>query len=147
MGEVIIQTFNPDNYAIRASMQHNYELFFRTESRLRRDLGYPPFCHLACVRLSGNSRDRTSQAAEQMENRLQGILRGWTKRGKEVQILGPAEASIAKLKGKNRWQIMVKAQRAGLIQHLLANADKLWRKELQAKGVQLVLDVDPYQML
>jgi hypothetical protein len=42
---------------------------------------------------------------------------------------------------------LVKAQRAGLIQHLLTNADKLWRKELQAKGVHLVLDVDPYQML
>jgi len=146
-GEVIIQTFNPDHYAIRASMQHNFELFFHMESRLRRELGYPPFCHLACVRLSGNSRDRTAQAAEQMVNRLQGILGGWPKRGQEIQILGPAEAPIAKLKGKNRWQILVKAQRAGLIQHLLANADKLWRKELQAKGVHLVLDVDPYQML
>jgi primosomal protein N' (replication factor Y) len=146
-GEVIIQTFNPDHYAVQASTRHDYKAFFEEESRLRTGLGYPPVSHLACVRLSGNSRSRTARAAEQMGSRLRGIISGWPKRGAEIQILGPTEAPIAKLKGKSRWQILVKAQRAGLVQHLLIHVDRLWRRELQAMGVQLILDVDPYQML
>jgi primosomal protein N' (replication factor Y) len=146
-GEVIVQTFNPDHYAIRASTRHDYREFFEMEIRLRKELGYPPFSHLACVRLSGNSPDRTAQAAEQMGKRLRDVIRRWPKRGKDLHVLGPAEAPIAKLKGKNRWQILVKTQRAGLLQHLLIHVDKLWRRELQAKGVQMILDVDPYQML
>jgi primosomal protein N' (replication factor Y) len=82
-----------------------------------------------------------------MGSRLRDIISGWPKRGAEIQILGPTEAPIAKLKGKSRWQILVKAQRTGLVQHLLTHVDRLWRRELQAIGVQLILDVDPYQML
>ena len=82
--------------------------FFQKEIELRQQLGYPPFSHLACLRFQGNSHQRTSFAAERLGERCQEILRGWRKRGKEIQVLGPVEAPLAKLKGKYRRQILIK---------------------------------------
>ena len=52
-GRVIIQTFNPDHYVIRAARTHDFQSFFDTEKGLRKQLGYPPFSNLACLRLQG----------------------------------------------------------------------------------------------
>ena len=146
-GRVIIQTFNPEHYAIGTATAHDYRSFFGKEKKLREQLGYPPFSHLACVRLQGNNKGRTAEAVRQLSLDIRGILNGWPKRGKEIQVLGPAEAPIPKLKGKYRWQILLKSRSVSLSQHLLTEIERLSRKALQSKGVHLILDVDPYQMI
>ncbi|PKN26992.1 MAG: hypothetical protein CVU64_16775, partial [Deltaproteobacteria bacterium HGW-Deltaproteobacteria-21] len=68
-------------------------------------------------------------------------------RGKEVQVLGPAEAPIAKLKGRYRRQILVKCKKAELLHYFLREAETMARRIMRSTGVNLIIDVDPYQML
>jgi primosomal protein N' (replication factor Y) len=75
------------------------------------------------------------------------VLKRWPKRGREIQVLGPAEAPLTKLKGKYRWQILIKCKRAELLHYFLREIDALARKVLRGSGVSLIADVDPYQML
>jgi primosomal protein N' (replication factor Y) len=74
-------------------------------------------------------------------------LAKWPKRGKEIQVLGPVEAPIFKLKGKYRWQILLKSKSTSLLHHLLSKIESIAKGELKSSGVHLILDVDPYQML
>jgi primosomal protein N' (replication factor Y) len=146
-GRVIIQTFNPDHYAVTAAKQHNYPAFFERERELRAQLGYPPFSYMACLRLQGNRKQKTAEMAERLGRKMNEIIRGWTERGKDIQVLGPVEAPLSKLRGKYRWQIFVKSKGTVLRHYFLTEVDKLSAKMLRGTGVQLVIDVDPYQML
>ena len=146
-GRVIIQTFNPDHYALVTATSHDYQSFFVKERELRKQLGYPPFSHLACLRIFGNSKSKTADATKRLSLGIRGILAKWPKRGKEIQVLGPVEAPISKLKGKHRWQILLKSGNSSLLHHLLSKIESIAKRDLQSSGVRLILDVDPYQML
>jgi primosomal protein N' (replication factor Y) len=82
-----------------------------------------------------------------MSQKIKGILNKWPKRGKEIQVLGPVEAPISRLKGKYRWQILIKSKSVSLLQHLLNEVETLSKKALRSSGVYLIIDVDPYQMI
>lgn len=145
-GRVIVQTFNMDHYAIQTAMAHDYHSFFEQERSLREALGYPPFGHLTCLRIKGNNKEKAAEAADFLGKGMRKILQRWPKWGQEIRILGPAEAPIPRIKGKYRWQILVKGQRMALIKHLVASVEDLSRGTLQSQGMQLIVDVDPYQM-
>ncbi|MBW2049007.1 MAG: primosomal protein N' [Deltaproteobacteria bacterium] len=147
MGRVIIQTFTPDHYVIRSAVAHDFQSFFDMETRLRKDLGYPPFSSLACLRLQGEDREKTAEAVRLLSSNLRAILGRWPERGKEIQVLGPVEAPISRLKGKHRWQLLIKSRSASLLRHLIMEVEKTSLKALRSRGVHLVSDVDPYNML
>jgi primosomal protein N' (replication factor Y) len=146
-GKVVVQTFNPEHYAIVSAKDHDYASFFQKERELREQLGYPPFSYLACLRLQGNNSDMTANMTQRVAGGARGMLERWPKRGREIQVLGPVEAPLAKLRGKYRWQILIKCKRAELLHYFLREIDLLTRKVLRGSGVSLIVDVDPYQML
>jgi len=146
-GEVVVQTFNPEHYAVVSAGDHDYHSFFERERQLREQLGYPPFSYMACLRIQGAVEKDTEAAASRLGEAMLGILEKWPKRGKEVQVLGPAEAPLAKLKGRYRRQILVKCRKAGLLHYFLGEVEVLARRIMRSTGVGLVIDVDPYQML
>jgi primosomal protein N' (replication factor Y) (superfamily II helicase) len=146
-GEVIVQSFNSEHYAIKAAMAHDFKAFFEEEMSLREALGYPPFTHLACLKIKGNSKERTAEAARFLGKHMREIILGWPKRGREIRILGPVEAPISRVKGKYRWQILIKGRSMALIRHLVLAVGDPFRGVSQLKGVQLIVDVDPYQMI
>jgi len=146
-GRVIIQTFNPSHYAITAARDHDYRRFFSHERNLRRQLSYPPFSALANLRFLGNNRPRTEEIARQMGARILDILRRQARGKKDVEVLGPVEAPVAKLKGKYRQQILIKSRRSSYLNQLLKEVHKCSAQILSGSGVRLVVDVDPYQMM
>ena len=145
-GRVIVQTFNPDHYAVRAATGHDFFLFFEKEIGLRQQLGYPPYSHLAFLRLKGNQKEKTLEASHYLASNIKAVLANWPKRGKELMVLGPVEAPLSKLKGKYRWQILIKSRSVSILQHLLNEAEMFSKPFLQSRGVQLIVDIDPYQM-
>ena len=146
-GRVIIQTYNPSHYAIHTAVKHDYLSFFKKDMELREQLSYPPFSHLACLKLKGNNRGQTGEGARHLSRKMKDVLDGWPKRGKEIQVMGPVEAPISRLKGKYRWQILVKSKSVSLLNHFLTQVDVISRVILKSKGVHLRTDVDPYQMV
>ncbi len=146
-GKVIIQSFNKDHYAILAATAHDYRAFFEKERELREQLSYPPFSHMALLRLQGNNKEKTEAGVRRLSSEIKGILRHWPKRGREIRVLGPVEAPISRLKGKYRWQVLVKCRRSFLLRHFLSEVERLTRRGLASEGVQMIMDVDPYQVL
>jgi primosomal protein N' (replication factor Y) len=146
-GRVIIQTFNPGHYAIMAAKNHDYDLFFQREKELREQLGYPPFSYLACLRFQGNEKKLTEESAKKIGMETRAILSRWPSRGKEIEVLGPAEAPLAKLKGKYRWQILIKGKKTEILHYLLKEVEGLSGRILRKNRVSMIIDMDPYQML
>jgi primosomal protein N' (replication factor Y) len=78
---------------------------------------------------------------------ITGVLDQWPKRGKDIQVLGPAEAPLTKLRGKYRWQILIKCEKTGLLHYFLKEIEAVTRNMLRGSGVGMIVDIDPYQML
>jgi len=138
-GRVVVQTFNPHAEAVAFVRTHDFESFAAAELERRRELGYPPFRRMLAVRLEGED----GAATERFARRLAEAARRWA--GPGVQILGPAPAPIARLRGRMRFQVLALADGARAVQAL---ARRLAEVIDQApSGVKAALDVDPASML
>jgi primosomal protein N' (replication factor Y) len=106
-GKVIIQTYTPEHYCIQAASRHDYEGFYRQELDFRREQGYPPFRRLA--QLVYTHRD-TARCREEA-GKLYRLLRHKIARLglPSVDLIGPAPCFRQRLRGKSRWQIVVRA--------------------------------------
>ena len=114
---------------------------------MRSQLGYPPFSYLAGLRLQGNVKRKTEEITREVGRSMVQILEGWPKKGRDIQLLGPVEAPLSKLKGKYRWQILVKSKGTALLHYYLGEVRKMASGILRSEGVAMVIDVDPYHML
>ena len=105
-GEVILQTYQPEQYAIQYAVHHDVDGFFHREKDERKRLGYPPFSRL--VKLEYRHFD--AHKAESEAQRLAGILKGEIETQKKVQtdLVGPTPCFFARVAGLYRWQIVVR---------------------------------------
>jgi primosomal protein N' (replication factor Y) len=104
-GKVVLQTYEPDNYAIQAAARHDFAGFYSQEMAYRRDLGYPPFKRL--VRLEYRHYD--SEKAQNAAFELADQIKTWIAReGQRISMIGPAPCFFQRLYGKYRWQIVLR---------------------------------------
>lgn len=105
-GEVILQTFQPEQYVIQAASGHNYRAFYRQELGYRRQLGYPPFARL--VRME--YRHVEFAQAEATAYKLADKIRTWMadEERRETQMIGPVPCFFTRLGGLYRWQIVLR---------------------------------------
>jgi primosomal protein N' (replication factor Y) len=136
-GRVVVQTFVPDHYAIRPVVDHDFERFYRQELSQREALGYPPFGHLVYALIAGTEEAQTREAADRLAHALEPAA--------GFEVLGPAPAPLARLRGRHRFQLLVKgADRASLrraAEILVAATRRL------PHGVQASVDTNPMNML
>ncbi|MBA7711109.1 Primosomal protein N' [subsurface metagenome] len=105
-GKVIIQTYFPKHYAIQAAAKHDYALFYEQEISYRRQLRNPPFTRLARLTYSHTNDALCQREAEGMKRRLTGEIES---RGIDnLSLIGPAPAFIHRLRGRFRWQIILR---------------------------------------
>jgi primosomal protein N' (replication factor Y) len=142
-GRVLIQTYAPGHYSIRAARDQDYERFMRRELALRRELGYPPFTRLALVRIEGEAAREASRIAELAAAALKRAAAG----AADLRILGPAPAPIERLRGRYRFQVMVKAGALGAMRAALGTMRTALAPEAERAAVRLAIDVDPLNML
>jgi primosomal protein N' (replication factor Y) len=143
-GRVIIQTFNPSHYALTAAKGHDYKAFAARETELRSSAGYPPFRNLAVIKMQGGRKEDTREAASQMAAALKDLP---LVHKDEIRVMGPVEAPIAKIKGRYRFQILLKARRHLILQRILRETMLSFKARLERRGVECTADIDPYQML
>ncbi len=106
-GRVILQTFQPEHYAIQAAAHHDYAAFYAREIAYRKDLGYPPFRKL--VRLLFRNSDAQRAEAEAGVVAAQLRLRIKEQRMPGAELAGPAPAFFGRIANEFRWQILVRA--------------------------------------
>jgi len=136
-GRVLVQTYAPEHYALQAAAGHDYRSFCSEERQAREELGYPPFGHLVNLVFSGNRR-------EQVERAAQGLATALARSAGPCEVLGPAPCLLARLRGRWRFQVLLKAGRRAALRERLPEVERLSR-DLPA-GVQLAVDVDPVDM-
>ena len=148
-GRVIIQTYSPQHYSIRAAVRHDFARFAAQELRYRKQLGYPPFARAVNIRFEGTDGDKVSAYAEQFAEKLHAIMDAEhtvkSSPGSAV-LLGPAPAPIEKIRGRERWHLLLKGEQPRALHALIQQA----RQELlayQVRGIRTIVDVDPYSML
>jgi primosomal protein N' (replication factor Y) len=106
-GRVIVQTYNPDHYAIRAAARHDYERFAEQELAFRREQAYPPFQRLVRLEYRHRRQEKARLAAESLARTLRAV---WAAKGRSSKdIIGPAPAFFAKRRDRFRWQIILRA--------------------------------------
>ena len=135
-GEVIVQTFTPEHYAVSLAAKHDYHGFYIREIEARRDLNFPPFVNLVKItlrsRIEGNVEKSTEKLAEMLAKKMPGL-----------DVIGPAPSPMAKLRGYYRWNILIKTKNIDKLVKDLRVALKGFRK---GSGVFMAVDVDPMSM-
>jgi primosomal protein N' (replication factor Y) len=137
-GTVLLQTINPDHYAIRCAAEQNYAKFYEKEIEFRRAMRYPPFSALANVLV----RATAQEDALRMSGQLAELLR---EPGEGMKVLGPAEAAVPRLKNEFRYQMLIKARSRPRLNETLR---RLQQHALAEKwpATALVVDVDPLSL-
>lgn len=104
-GRVILQTYDPGNYAVQSAAGHDYEGFFYQELAYRRELGYPPFRRLVRLEYRHHDSLHVEGAAQELANHLEKWIRD---SGQKIELIGPAPCFFTRLHGRYRWQIILR---------------------------------------
>ena len=145
-GRVIVQTYDPGHHSLRHARAHDDRAFVEDELHQRRERGYPPFVHLALVRVTATSLESARGEAERaVATLLRAAAR--TEAGRRTfGVLGPTPAPIERIKGQVRWQVLARSpDRHVLHESLAALAHDLAGR--RGGSTTVVIDVDPVNML
>ncbi len=141
IGKVLIQTYYPEHYALRYAREQDYEGFYKEEIKFRERLGYPPFFVLASIMIKHRDLAYASKNANILRRSLDNA-----NTARNARILGPAPASLSRLKNEYRLQIIIKAvSRRSLRETLdIALADA----EHQSCDLRIVyVEIDPVNLM
>ncbi len=139
-GRVLIQTFNPGHYVLRRAQEHDYAGFYADELPLRRQLGYPPFSRLVGLHFSSLDRRTGKREVDGIGVRARQLA---ASSGAALDVIGPAESPLARIRGRYRWQLLLRGKES---RPLLALAQTLLR-ESGRTGLEIQADVDPLNFM
>jgi primosomal protein N' (replication factor Y) (superfamily II helicase) len=142
-GKVLIQTRNPEHPAIAFAAAHDVSGFLERELVDREEVGYPPFTRLALVRLDAVDEAVVRSAAAKLAAHARTTPDGAARR---VEVLGPSAAPIARLRGRYRFRVVLRARDRGPLRAAVAAVIDLLRDGFDRR-VRVGIDVDPVAML
>ncbi|MGI2292940.1 primosomal protein N' [Paenibacillus sp. GXUN7292] len=153
-GEVVVQTYTPEHYAITCASQHDFNSFVQRELQHRSMLGYPPYCRLIVVTMSHDQLPLLSAASAQFVDDLRGLAAHLgvlvpldSGLPRALEILGPVASPIAKMKDRYRFQCVLKyrgsVNAASIIEQTLAQ----YAERSAQKQIHYSIDVDPQVIL
>ncbi len=137
-GKVIIQTYNPDHYAIQYASKHDYEGFYKEEIRIRKELGYPPFQKLVNILVSGGEEKKSLKVAEDLTKFIEKRI------DSSSEVLGPVPPAFPKIRGNYRYQILIKAEDLDKARKAVAESVG---KVVRLQGIRISVDIEPMNML
>ncbi len=144
-GEVLIQTFNPDNELIDDAARQDYDSFYDREIRKRKALDYPPFSRLVNFTLSGKSESLLEKSALQFRDRFKEKLASGNL--SRSVILGPAPCPLYRLRGMYRRHLFIKTHEVVKLVRMLTVWELSEPRFKLPSGIKLAVDVDPEDMM
>jgi len=146
-GKVILQTYNPEHFSIRAAQNQDFRAFYRQEIVFRRALKYPPFSRIIQLKIAGRDKRQTETLAGSLGEACRRLGQQDDVLRKSVEVMGPIEAALARIAGKYRWQILLKGQRAGTLHRFVWRVMTENPALFNRRGVTVAVDVDPFFMM
>ena len=137
-GVALLQTFQPEHPVIRAILGGDEEAFWRAEAEARRAAGVPPFGRMAGIILSGPEVAPLFEIGNELARRAQPLAKVG------AQLFGPAPAPIARVRGRHRVRLLIKADKAAPLQPAI----RAWVRQVKLpNSVRLAIDIDPQSFL
>ncbi len=133
-GEVIIQTYNPDNYVLNCVKDNDFNRFYKYEMNNRRMLKYPPYYYLVSLKIISKDYNKALENATKVGNYLKNNL------DKSSIILGPTTHNIFKLNNTYRFQIVIKYRFDQKLKNVLKELDEIYLNE---NNVNIDIDINP----
>ena len=134
-GKVFIQTFNPDHYAIKHSLNSDYVGFYKEEMEFRKKLFYPPFCNFCLIRVISKDYESASDFSRKIGNYL--------KERVNETVIGPSLANVFKINNEYRFQIIIKYRNVNNIRDVLMQIVKRFYND---RTVRVEIDLDPIRL-
>ena len=135
-GDVIIQTYNPENFAIECSKKQNYDLFYETEIELRKQLKYPPFCDIISIGLTDTDEVKIRNVSEKIYKYINNYIK---KEDINMMIYKPLPCPIDKIKNRYRWRIILK----GKLNNKIIDIINLAISNINSKTTRIIVDTNP----
>jgi primosomal protein N' (replication factor Y) len=136
-GQVVLQTYTPEHYAIQLAAQHDYAGFYARERAFRQQMGYPPFARLARLIFGDPNQARCREKAQEFAHQLGRTIQ--RRQLGAIDLIGPAPCFFKRLRGQWRWQILARAPQPA------AELERLFDLVPLPPGWQL--DLDPLDVL
>ncbi|KRM23972.1 primosomal protein N' [Latilactobacillus graminis] len=137
-GAVIVQSFNPENYAIQFAKQHDYEGFYQYEMAVRHRGGYPPYYFTVQLTISHPEEALAAKKSFQIARQLRPVL------SDQAIVLGPTPKSIARINNRYFYQIVIKYKQEPQLQAKLAEILETTQIDTR-HGFKIGLDNEPLQ--
>lgn len=138
-GSVILQTYFPEHHSIRFALSEDYHGFYKEEARLRKEALFPPFVELASFIIAGSDRDKAQNTATALAQALRTFPEV-----NDSSLFGPAPASIEKLNGRYRFQMMLKLHELERLTTIVRAATAQTKK---IGDTRISIDINPFFML
>lgn len=139
-GEVLVQTYNPDHYAIRFAQKQDFEGFYAYEMKIRQKMGYPPYYYTVGITLSHQEEQEAVRKAYDVLKGLKGHL------SENVRFLGPTPKPIARTHNTFHYQIIIKYRFEEHLETAL-NALLEWTQKPENKQLRVTIDNEPQNMM
>ena len=140
-GKVVVQTYNPNSFAIELSKGQNYDLFYKTEIELRKQLNYPPFCDIIVVGFSGKDNNEISKLSTYVYKLLKTNLENYN-----IKVFMPMPAPIDRIKNRYRWRIVAKGKVTSEVNIVINKClQKVYNSGI-SKNTNIIIDVNPNTM-
>ena len=137
-GEVVIQTYNPDHYAVKLAGDQDYESFYEEEISYRKMLHYPPCGHLLLIMIQSKEESSAVRLAQDVASRVKDVIGG---SGREV-MLGPVDARVRKIQDVFRKAVYIKATEYERLVEIKNNIER-FREETGYRDGSISFDFDP----
>lgn len=141
-GDVIIQTYNPDQFSIECAKKQDYNEFYNIEINLRKQLKYPPFCDIIVIGISGQDKYEVENTSQTLYTNLVSKIK---QHNMNLLIYSPRPAPIDKIKNKYRFRIIIKGEFNDRVN------EYIWEslKELYLIGnkERIIIDINPNSMM
>ncbi|MFR1297808.1 MAG: primosomal protein N' [Coprobacillus cateniformis] len=138
-GTVLIQTYNPEHYAITSAAHHDYQSFYKQEMLYRQKAKYPPYCHMVSLIIQSRQEGLVHQAAIEIKGYLD-------KHIQQAVLLGPAKSGIFKMQDIYRERILIKFIHSQEVYQALETINEFYNKKQKGK-VTVVCDFNPYSQI
>ncbi|MFX3674157.1 MAG: primosomal protein N' [Paenisporosarcina sp.] len=140
-GEVIVQTYTPDHYAIQFAQNHDYNAFYHQEMMLRKQYAYPPFTYVALIQVTHEDVLMTAEYAHKAASWLKSNL------SNQSDIIGPTASSISRVQNRYRYQCLIKYKKEPMLPEIMQQLIRIYRTEWMKKGIILQVDINPSSIM
>ena len=131
-GHVVLQTYNPEHYAVQCGIKQDYLGFYQEEVKLRRMLYYPPFCHLIKLTFQNEIEALALKTADDFKTEMERYFSDSI----NVKIMGPAPALISKFKNSYRFNLLIKTDDFSAVNNFL-------RQKKIDTNTNVTIDINP----